>query len=137
MEEYRSSLEKHFLKHPPATVKQARDEIEKLTGIKRSETQVRRFLHTLGCRPRKIGMIPAKADAERQEEFLEKKLNPILDEEKNGERKVFFVDAAHFVLAPFLGFLWSIKRLFIKALAGRKCFNVLGALAHWMQSHMN
>ena len=128
LEEHRSSLEEHFFKNPPATVKQARDEIEKLTGIKRSETQVRRFLHKLGCRPRKIGMIPAKADAEQQEEFLEKKLNPVLDEAKNSERKVFFVDAAHFVLAPFLGFRWSIKRLFIKAPAGRKRFNVLGAL---------
>lgn len=41
---------------------------------------------------------------------------------------VFFVDAAHFVLAPFLGFLWSVARLFIRAPAGRQRFNVLGAL---------
>lgn len=128
LEEYTSSLEAYFLEHPPATVKEAADVMEKLTGIKRSETQVRRFLRSLGLRPRKIGMLPAKADVDRQEEFLEKKLNPILDEAKNEERKVFFVDAAHFVLAPFLGFLWSIKRLFIKAPAGRKRFNVLGAL---------
>ncbi len=39
-----------------------------------------------------------------------------------------FVDASHFVLAPFLGILWSFIRLFIKAPAGRKRFNVLGAL---------
>lgn len=128
LEEYTSSLEAYFLEHPPATVKEAADVMEKLTGIKRSETQVRRFLRSLGLRPRKIGMLPAKADVDRQEEFLEKKLNPILDEAKNEERKVFFVDAAHFVLAPFLGFLWSIKRLFIKAPAGRKRCNVLGAL---------
>ncbi len=128
LEEYTSSLEAYFLEHPPATVKEAAEEIARLTGIKRSETQVRRFLRSLGLRPRKIGMLPAKADIDRQEEFLEKRLNPILDEAKNEERKVFFVDAAHFVLAPFLGFLWSIKRLFIKAPAGRKRFNVLGAL---------
>ena len=41
---------------------------------------------------------------------------------------MFFVDAAHFALAPFLGFLWSFTRLFIKAPAGRQRFNVLGAL---------
>ena len=41
---------------------------------------------------------------------------------------MFFVDAAHFVLAPFLGYLWSFTRLFLKAPAGRKRFNVLGAL---------
>ena len=38
------------------------------------------------------------------------------------------MDAAHFVLAPFLGFLWSFTRLFIRAPAGRQRFNVLGAL---------
>jgi transposase len=45
-----------------------------------------------------------------------------------GQRAVFFVDAAHFVLAPFLGFLWSLARIFIPAPAGRQRFNVLGAL---------
>ena len=39
-----------------------------------------------------------------------------------------FVDAAHFVLAPFLGYLWSLARIFIQAPAGRQRFNVLGAL---------
>ncbi len=32
------------------------------------------------------------------------------------------------MLAPFLGFLWSFGRVFVKAPAGRKRFNVLGAL---------
>lgn len=41
---------------------------------------------------------------------------------------VFFVDAAHFVLAPFLGLLWCFARLFVRAPAGRQRFNVLGAL---------
>ena len=38
------------------------------------------------------------------------------------------MDAAHFVFAPFLGYLWCFVRLFIKAPSGRKRFNVLGAL---------
>jgi transposase len=38
------------------------------------------------------------------------------------------VDAAHFVLAPFLGYLWSTVRLFLKAPSGRQRLNVLGAL---------
>jgi hypothetical protein len=41
---------------------------------------------------------------------------------------VFFIDAAHFVLSPFLGYLWCFTRLFIKAPSGRQRFNVLGAL---------
>lgn len=73
-------------------------------------------------------MIPAKADPEAQAVFLEEQMEPRLAEAKAGKRAVFFVDAAHFVLAPFLGFLWSAVRIFIQAPAGRQRFNVLGAL---------
>jgi transposase len=38
------------------------------------------------------------------------------------------VDAAHFVLGAYLGFLWCFERLFVKTGAGRQRFNVLGAL---------
>jgi transposase len=41
---------------------------------------------------------------------------------------VYFVDAAHVVLQPFLGFLWCFQRLFVYSTAGRQRFNVLGAL---------
>jgi len=73
-------------------------------------------------------MIPAKADPEKQKEFLEQEIQPRLKEAQAGKRAVFFVDAAHFVLAPFLGFLWSVVRVFIQAPSGRQRFNVLGAL---------
>jgi len=38
------------------------------------------------------------------------------------------MDAAHFVLAPFPGFLGSVVRVFIQAPRGRPRFNVLGCL---------
>jgi transposase len=38
------SLEAHFREHPPASIKQAQSEIEVITGVRRSETQVREFL---------------------------------------------------------------------------------------------
>jgi transposase len=41
---------------------------------------------------------------------------------------VLFVDAAHFVYGPFLGFLWCLVRLFVPAPSGRKRYNVLAAL---------
>ena len=41
---------------------------------------------------------------------------------------MYFVDAAHFVPAPFLGYLWTRVRRFIRAPAGRQRFNVLGAI---------
>jgi hypothetical protein len=73
-------------------------------------------------------MIPAKADPAKQKEFLEQEIQPRLDEAQAGKRVVLCVDAAHFVLAPFLGFLWSVVRVFIQAPSGRQRFNVLGAL---------
>lgn len=44
-----SSLEEHFRKNPPATIKKAQHDIEKLTGIKRSPTQVNNFLKKNSC----------------------------------------------------------------------------------------
>jgi transposase len=73
-------------------------------------------------------MIPAKADPDAQAAYVQQELEPRLAEAQAGQRAVFFVDAAHFVLAPFLGFLWSLARVFIQAPAGRQRFNVLGAL---------
>ena len=59
----------------------------------------------MGLKCRKVGMIPARADLERQEQFKQEQLEPALDQAKTGQHKLFLVDAAHFVLAPFLGFL--------------------------------
>jgi len=80
----------------------------------------------------KTGSIPVQqTDPERQKEqetFKEQKLEPRLEEMAAGRREVFFVDAAHFVWAAFLGYLWFWNRLFVSAPAGRKRFNVLGAI---------
>ena len=56
--------------------------------------------------------------------FLKTELEPRLDEARSGQRAVFFVDAAHFVLASFLGWLWCKTRLFVKAASGRQRYNV-------------
>ncbi len=126
--EHKQTIKVYFEKYPPATIKQAMAKIEDLTGLKRSEPQVCKFLKAIGMKCRKVGMLPAKADPEKQAQFKQEKLEPVLEQAKTGQRKVYFVDAAHFVLAPFLGFLWSFTRLFIQAPAGRQRFNVLGAL---------
>jgi transposase len=73
-------------------------------------------------------MMPAKADPAVQADFLETKLRPRLQQAERGQRTVLFVDAAHFVYGPFLGFLWCLVRRFVRAPAGRKRYNVLAAL---------
>jgi transposase len=128
LKQHQETLEAYFRKHPPKTLAQAAAKIEELTGIVRSREQVRVFLKSIGMSCRRVGVLPAKANPDKQEEFLQNKLEPRLEEAKSGNRAVFFVDAAHFVLGAYLGFLWSFERLFIKSSSGRQRFNVLGAL---------
>jgi transposase len=54
-------------------------------------------------------------------------LRPALDAAGAGTGHVLFVDAAHFVYGTFLGCLWSVLRVFVRAASGRQRFNVLGA----------
>ena len=63
------SIETYFKAHPPATLKETMDVIERLTGLKRSETQIRKFLNKLGFKYRKVGSVPSKVDIEAQETF--------------------------------------------------------------------
>lgn len=125
---HETTLKAYFEQHPCASLKEAAAKIEELTGLKRSIPQVEKFLKKMGLKCRKVGCLPAKADPEQQADFLSQQLQPRLDEAQAGQRVVFFVDAAHFVLAPFLGFLWCFARVFIPAPAGRQRFNVLAAL---------
>lgn len=69
---HRPTLEAYFQQHPPATVAEAAAKIAELTGIVRKPTQVRQFLKALGRQPRKVGMIPAKADVAAQAAFKKK-----------------------------------------------------------------
>jgi transposase len=128
LDEHREQLKAEFEIRPAKSINEAVQRIEKLTGIRRSPTQVDKFLKNLGLKRLKVGHIPAKADPDKQKAFLEEKLDPRLEEARQGKRHVFFVDAAHFVMRPFLGFLWCFVRQFIQAPSGRQRFNILGAL---------
>lgn len=66
---YQNTIELYFKDNPPTSAAQARDEIYRLTGIKRGLTQTRQFLHHIGFRFRKVGSVPAKADPDSQDAF--------------------------------------------------------------------
>jgi transposase len=72
--------------------------------------------------------IPAKADPQLQFEFYTQELKPRLLQAAKGERKVFFVDAAHFVLGAFLGLVWCFARPLVRTSPGRQRYSVLGAI---------
>ena len=129
------SVEEYFWDHPPRSIKEAAKVIFEQTGLRRSLTQVRAFLKThLGLRYRKVAAIPVPPKktiaehAQEQTRFLVQELEPRLHEARAGRRAVYFVDAAHFVWAPFLGCLWCLARLFVRSATGRKRYSVLGAL---------
>jgi transposase len=91
LQDHREEIEEEFRTRPPKSIKEAIDRIEKLTGIRRSPTQVRKFLtENLGMKRLKVGHVPAKADPEVQEAFLEEELEPRLEEAQQGQRHVFF-----------------------------------------------
>jgi transposase len=73
LESHRGTIKEYFEKNPPATINEAISKIEELTGIKRSHTQVRKFLKSMGMKCLKMGSLPSKADPDAQEEFREKK----------------------------------------------------------------
>ncbi|MDR0572549.1 MAG: IS630 family transposase, partial [Tannerella sp.] len=102
--------------------------ISQLTGISRGVTQIRKFIHSLGFKYLQTGHIPAKADTKKQQQWKENILDSAIKEAEEGKCRLFFCDAAHFVLAPFVCKAWSLTRKFIKAAAGRNRINVLGAL---------
>jgi len=64
-----------------------------------------------------------------QRSFYEKILNPLMEQAKNGQITLLFLDASHFVMGcDFLGYIYGKIRRFIKTYSGRKRYNVLGAL---------
>ncbi|MDP6749859.1 MAG: IS630 family transposase [Candidatus Poribacteria bacterium] len=109
----------NFGQHPATTIKQAAAKIKELIGIKCRQNRIRLFLKLISLKRYKVGT---------QLRPVKKELQPPLEEATTGGRALFFVDIAHFVPAPFLGFLGSLIRIFIRAPAGRKRFNVFGAL---------
>lgn len=128
LENYAGSIFESFTKQPPMTINEAKWRIETMTGISRSPSQVRAFMKRHGLRYIKTGHIPAKADTQKQQQWMKTTLEPAIQEAQNGKCHLLFMDAAHFILEPFICALWCVARLFIKASSGRNRINVLGAV---------
>jgi transposase len=81
LNEYSGTIEKYFTDNPPTSISEAVVKIAELTGIKRGETQTRKFLKSLGFRHIKACSIPAKALTEEKktskEIFWKKTLNHV------------------------------------------------------------
>jgi transposase len=131
---HRESIREEFTRQPARSISEACERIEKLTGIRRQPSQVRKFLKDMGLKFQRVRAIPVppkktlEEHVQTQKQFLTAELEPRLEEAKVGKRHVFFGDAAHMVFGTFLCCLWSFARQFVRAASGRQRFNVLGAL---------
>jgi transposase len=117
-----------FTAHPPRSIAEAAIKIKELTGIGRSPTRIRAFMERHGFRFLKTGHIPAKVNNAGQKDWVGQTLQPVIKAAQDGEVRLLFMDAAHFILQAFLCSLWCVSRVFIKASAGRNRINVLGAV---------
>jgi transposase len=128
LETFKEVILESFNEKAPLSIKEAVSRIEKQTGLQKSETSVRKWMKRKGFKFRRLGHIPAKANLEAQQEWVEKAFEPHHQRAKAGQCHLFFMDAAHFVLHPYLCAVWCLARLFIKAPAGRQRLNVVGAV---------
>lgn len=122
------SIKELFAKQPPRSIDEARLKIKELTGIERSNTRIIAFMKRHQFRFLKTGHIPAKVNNTAQKDWVNETLKPVIEAAHKEEVHLLFMDAAHFILQPFLCCLWCIKRVFIKASPGRNRINVLGAV---------
>jgi len=90
LKQHQETLEAYFGEHPPKTLAQAAAKIEELTGIVHSWEQALHILKAMGMCCRRVGVLPAKADPDAQEEFPPQKLEPQLEKVQAGKRAVFF-----------------------------------------------
>ncbi len=128
MDTHAVSVLQSFQSQPPLSAAEAAERIREMSGLERSPQQVRVFMKRHGLKFIKCGHMPSKADDDAQHQWVETTLTPVIEAAQKGEVHLFFSDAAHFVLTPFICRLWCMFRVFIKASAGRNRINVLGAV---------
>jgi transposase len=125
---HETSIKELFEDKGPRTAKEARQRIFDLCEQWLSIEEVRRYMRRIGMKLLQAAYIPAKADEAKQSAFLNDILLKIIILAKLKKCQLYFMDGAHFVLAPFNARLWCFKRPTIKAAAGRNRINVLGAI---------
>lgn len=111
----------------PRSSAEAAHIIRDISGIPFSLTWVREIMHRCGFRFIKAQPIPGRACPETQKEWIAA-LQPVMDEAKDGKRKLYFMDAVHFTLEAFTCHVWCKEPLYLKTGAGRNRFNLLGCV---------
>lgn len=111
----------------PRSSAEAAHIIRDISGISFSLTWVRGIMHRCGFRFIKTQPIPGRACPDKQAEWVSA-LQLVIDEAKEGKRKLYFMDAVHFTLEAFTCHVWCKEPHYLKTGAGRNRFNLLGCV---------
>ena len=90
---FSGTIEKYFEENPPQSISEAAAKIAALTGIKRGETQVRKFLKDKCFRFRRVGTAPAKAlteEKKRAEKLFGARVRATFGRSKNRQTSCLF-----------------------------------------------
>ena len=90
LENHADSILKSFQIQPPMTSLEAAGRIRKMTGINRSGQQVRAFMKRHELKFLKCDHIPAKADNDKQHQWVETELKPVIEVAQKEEVHLFF-----------------------------------------------
>lgn len=134
--EYEEQILEEFDLNPPKSIPEAKLRIKKLTGISRSDTQIRLYLNKIGLSRKKPTLIPmAKSDKSLEEKikaqssYVENVLKPHVEKHHDNEETLLFMDACHVQLAAMLSFIWSASKHYIKAFPKQGRVSIIGAVA--------
>lgn len=117
-----------FESEAPSCASHARAMLAESFSVELSLSQVRRLMKSIGMKFIKAGVVPGKADAQLQLDFLKGLLEPRIEQARQGETRLFFVDASHFLWGAQPGYSWCFERIWIRSGSGRKRYSVLGAV---------
>ena len=107
-------------------------------GVKYSVAGMTAVLHRLGFVYKQTKQAPSRAEEEKQLEFLEQTLRPLLEEVDRGEAVVYFTDAAHPThnTKPGRGWIRKGEDFTIDCNSGRKRVNINGAVNACKPEHL-
>lgn len=116
----------------PDNIAAIRQWISDNLGIDRSLHRVRVFVRKLGVKRRKTRRFPGGINVaeliDKQEEFKEKNLFPMLKKTVSEDLDMIFMDTAHFVMGSFKSYVWSMEPRYKPTAHGRYRINVIGGL---------
>ena len=129
--EQESGLKEHIIVHHYHDSKALVEYIKATYGVEYSNTGVLDLLHRLGFVYKKPKVIPGKANAEKQQEFLNNELQPAIDN-ASAEAPLYFGDGVHPThnIQPQYGWILKGKDKEVRSNTGRQRININGALCY-------